>query len=481
MRKLTFNLISSPTPFTKVATKGTSQAMLKIDGAHGEGGGQILRSSLGLSLVTGRPFTIHNIRGNRRKPGLLRQHLTAVQAATEVGRAETVGAEMRSSELSFRPRGIRSGDYTFAIGSAGSTSLVLQTILPALAKADAPSTVNISGGTHNPAAPPFSFLTQTLFPLLSRMGRSVQGELLRTGFYPAGGGKVSYRITPGPLKPLDLRARGELLRRSVDAAVSQLGGSIARRELFSLALKREIAFREVSFWAGIHCALQGQKNTCSVGGNDRACFSHSSLNSIGPSRINTPPFEQSVTLPHGFLITRRHRTMARNMRHDLAVKEAAAVGGAAAKAAVHIGGEPDDADEVGEVCDCGGCAVEADGALVACLGWFQPDAEFLLVIECGRDSPALRRVVAGHIRQGGGAQAATGADLGDGFENVGLARAIRAVQADRAHIEGQVEARMAAEVGQAETGEGCHATPAEILPRSRGRCPKGGGGKPPQL
>lgn len=132
--------------------------MIALDGAQGEGGGQILRSALSLSMITGQPFTITSIRAGRAKPGLLRQHLTAVKAAAEICRATVEGAELGSQRLVFRPGTVRGGEYRFAIGSAGSCTLVLQTVLPALWFADGPSRVEVSGGTDNPSAPPAVFI-----------------------------------------------------------------------------------------------------------------------------------------------------------------------------------------------------------------------------------------------------------------------------------------------------------------------------------
>src|SRR5512147_1952671 len=145
-------------------------ATLEIDGARGEGGGQILRSSLALSLVTGTPFRIVNIRAGRKRPGLMRQHLTAVQAAVEVGQARVGGSDVGSRDLTFEPKTIRAGDYRFSVGTAGSATLVLQTVFPALALAKGPSTVTVEGGTHNPMAPPFDFLARVFLPLVGRMG-----------------------------------------------------------------------------------------------------------------------------------------------------------------------------------------------------------------------------------------------------------------------------------------------------------------------
>ncbi len=210
--------------------------MLVIDGSQGEGGGQILRSSLALSLLTKTPFRIEKIRGGRRRPGLLRQHLTAVQAAAEVSGATVEGAVIGSTALRFAPGEVKAGTYAFAIGSAGSTSLVFQTVLPALALAAGPSTVELRGGTHNPFAPPFDFLIHALFPLLSRMGVTIEGQLHRHGFYPAGGGHVTYRVTPTQrLMPLALETRGVIRRREIAAQVSVVATDIGTREVRAIA------------------------------------------------------------------------------------------------------------------------------------------------------------------------------------------------------------------------------------------------------
>src|SRR6185295_15914046 len=132
--------------------------MICIDGSFGEGGGQILRTALSLSLATGTPFRIDNIRAGRRNAGLLRQHLTAVLAAAEIGQADVEGATLGSTALTFTPTSVRSGDYRFAVGTAGRGTLVFQTILPALLRANSATRIIIEGGTHNPAAPPFDFL-----------------------------------------------------------------------------------------------------------------------------------------------------------------------------------------------------------------------------------------------------------------------------------------------------------------------------------
>ena len=206
--------------------------MITIDGSQGEGGGQILRSALALSLITGKPFRIENIRARRKKPGLMRQHLTAVNAAVEVGAARVAGNAIGSPELTFTPTALGSGQYHFAVGTAGSCTLVLQTILPALILAGGPSEILLEGGTHNPAAPPFDFLAGAFLPLLNRMGPSVKATLERPGFYPAGGGRMRVRVTPArKLVPLHLLERGAVVGCTARATVARLPRSIAEREL----------------------------------------------------------------------------------------------------------------------------------------------------------------------------------------------------------------------------------------------------------
>lgn len=178
---------------------------LMIDGSQGEGGGQILRSALTLSMLLQQPFELFNIRAGRAKPGLLRQHLTCVQAAAAICGAEVQGAELGSMRLSFQPGPVRAGNYKFAIGSAGSSSLVLQTILLPLALADAASRVTVLGGTHNGQSPSSDFLQRSFLPLLTQMGLQSSLTLNSYGFYPAGGGVVTLEIQPCPaLTPLVL-------------------------------------------------------------------------------------------------------------------------------------------------------------------------------------------------------------------------------------------------------------------------------------
>jgi RNA 3'-terminal phosphate cyclase (ATP) len=207
-------------------------ATVEIDGSLGEGGGQILRSALALSLFTGKPCHLQNVRARRKKPGLRRQHLAALNAAAEVGTAEVEGAAVGSREVRFEPGTVRAGSYRFAIGTAGSTTLVLQTVLPPLLVADARSELMLSGGTHNPLAPPFEFLDRVLLPLLERMGPRIRARLERPGFYPAGGGRFRVTVEPVPrLQRVELLQRGAIRSRTAIASVANLPRHIAEREL----------------------------------------------------------------------------------------------------------------------------------------------------------------------------------------------------------------------------------------------------------
>jgi RNA 3'-terminal phosphate cyclase (ATP) len=220
-----------------------SGAVIEIDGSTGEGGGQILRTSLAMSMATGVPFRMVNIRSKRPKPGLMRQHLTCVQAAQAVCCAEVDGAAVKSQTLTFWPGPIVNRTFDFQIGSAGGTTLVLQAILPALLRAPGPSTVSVEGGTHNPAAPPFEFFALTLAPLLNKCGAQVTARLERHGFYPAGGGRIVVEVHPPPAGaalPLELLARGERRATCARALVSRLSLSIAHREINVMRTKLDL-------------------------------------------------------------------------------------------------------------------------------------------------------------------------------------------------------------------------------------------------
>lgn len=184
--------------------------MLEIDGSFGEGGGQILRSSLALSLLTGRAFHLRNVRAGREKPGLQPQHLMSVRAAAAVGQARTAGAALKSTDLVFEPGEVRAGAYHFPIGTAGATGLVLQTVyLPLALRGGAASTVTLEGGTHNDHSPCYHFLDTTWRAYLARLGIRITMEMRRPGFYPRGGGRVDATVVPCPAVKAFTGLRGQ--------------------------------------------------------------------------------------------------------------------------------------------------------------------------------------------------------------------------------------------------------------------------------
>ncbi len=183
--------------------------MLYLDGSHGEGGGQIVRTALSLAALLRVPVRIENIRAGRPKPGLRAQHLTAVKALAALTQAEVEGAALHSRELTFMPGSPRPGHYAFDVaettGSAGAVTLVVQALLPVLLQAPGKSVVTITGGTHVPWSPPAHYLMEVFLPLLGRMGARVSLTLERWGFYPRGGGRVRLEVDPAPvLEPLVL-------------------------------------------------------------------------------------------------------------------------------------------------------------------------------------------------------------------------------------------------------------------------------------
>jgi RNA 3'-terminal phosphate cyclase (ATP) len=247
---------------------GRGADVLTIDGSHGEGGGQVLRTSLALSAIIGTPVNIERIRAGRRKPGLRPQHLTCVRAAAKVCGAKVEGARLNAQSLTFTPQSPpQAGTYTFDVaqaargGSAGSVSLILQTVLLPLALAEGTSCVTLKGGTHVPWSPPYDYLKQVYLPTLARMGIRAKVRIEKWGWYPVGGGvvravidgrsaisgertAVSHQrsasathggdLAPTLLQPdllgLDLRERGELLRVRGVSASSNLPKHIRTRQ-----------------------------------------------------------------------------------------------------------------------------------------------------------------------------------------------------------------------------------------------------------
>ncbi len=202
-----------------------------LDGSAGEGGGQILRSALTLSAITGRPFAVHHIRANRIKPGLRPQHCAAVQATARLCAAEVEGAEVGSDRIVFRPTApVAPGEYVLDIGTAGSTPLLLQTLCWPLALAGGTSRLTLRGGTHQQYSPTFHDLALVWAPAVARLGFTFHLELQAAGFYPEGGGEMTAVVEPAhPMPPLDLRHRGTLDEVEVVAMVAGLPFSVAEQ------------------------------------------------------------------------------------------------------------------------------------------------------------------------------------------------------------------------------------------------------------
>ncbi len=218
---------------------------IEIDGRMGEGGGQILRSALTLSMLCGKAVEMHHIRGKRPKPGLMRQHLTCVNAAREICQGRIEGAGLGSQQLRFIPGAIKGGDYRFDVGSAGSTTLVFETILLPLLLASDTSTVAFLGGTHNPMAPPLTYIKRSFLPLLRDMGAQVEINTERWGFMPVGGGKWQALIKPSQWHPIEKLERGDLVHSTLTAYEVGLPNRVAEREVKAYEKQSSIAVNDV--------------------------------------------------------------------------------------------------------------------------------------------------------------------------------------------------------------------------------------------
>ena len=227
--------------------------MIEIDGSILEGGGQLLRVSVALSAVTRKPIRVYNVRANRAKPGLRAQHLSAVEAVARLVNAKTHGLALGSKEIQFIPGSTEAKHIEIDVGTAGSTSLVLQAMMPAMAFTKDRSSAVIRGGTNNPMAPPVDFLERTLLPTLRRMGLDVSLKLVRRGFYPRGQGIVEVEMEPArkvaPITMTDfaqirritgLAYSSRLPQHVVDRLISAAKSSLAKAEHLDLSIEREV-------------------------------------------------------------------------------------------------------------------------------------------------------------------------------------------------------------------------------------------------
>lgn len=225
--------------------------MLTIDGSFGEGGGQILRTAVALSAITGVDIKVVNIRAKRPEPGLKRQHLTGILAAAKMCGASVEGASVGSTEVVFRPGSIRGGRYVFDVGTAGSVTLVLQTLLPIMAFADSPVSVEIRGGTDVPWSPPVDYLRYIISPHLQGVGYSFRVELVRRGHYPRGGGVVVVGVErpPRSFRPLSRVESGRVLAVGGVSHCVRLPKHVAERQ--ARAALEELSKRGVGVKADV--------------------------------------------------------------------------------------------------------------------------------------------------------------------------------------------------------------------------------------
>ncbi|WP_305909005.1 RNA 3'-terminal phosphate cyclase [Methylomarinum sp. Ch1-1] len=235
---------------------------LEIDGSQGEGGGQVLRTALSLSACSGQAVHIRAIRSGRKKPGLMKQHLACVNAAAEICNAEVKGASLGSKDIEFVPGVIKAGDYRFAVGSAGSSTLIFQTVLPLLMLAGKPSHLLLEGGTHNPMAPTFDFIHEAFLPVLSRIGVHCQARLERYGFYPVGGGKWRVAIeAKEPFRRIELTQRGEPLKAEAVCIEAGLPEHVTQREMQRLQDKLDWPAEQIR---SLHVKALGAGNAVSL-------------------------------------------------------------------------------------------------------------------------------------------------------------------------------------------------------------------------
>ncbi|MFH1393484.1 MAG: RNA 3'-terminal phosphate cyclase [Candidatus Micrarchaeota archaeon] len=234
--------------------------MITIDGSIGEGGGQMIRTSLSLSAITGNTVEMVNVRAKRGRPGLKMQHLTAARAVRKVCRGALEGDELESRRLAFNPGKIVGGKYDFDIGTAGSVTLVAETIIPILLKAEKKSSITISGGTHVLKSPSYDYFENVFLPAIRNMGAEVEAELLKPGYYPKGGGRIRFDITPSSLKGVKAWHKGTDVKALIRVANLPLAIAMREKKIFLNNKIEDVRIREeealspgnaVTCWQGL--------------------------------------------------------------------------------------------------------------------------------------------------------------------------------------------------------------------------------------
>ena len=262
-------------PFLRA--RNAQDQVIEIDGSYGEGGGQLVRTAVALSALTGRPLRLHNVRAGRARPGLAAQHLAAVRAVAALCDARCEGLEPRAGAFTFEPRSRPAGGELRAdVGTAGSVTLVLQALLPVLLAARAPSRVVVTGGTDVRQAPSWDYFCEVLLRLLARMGLRVRARLARRGYYPRGGGEVAVEVEPGVPAPLELRGHALGWRIAGEAHVARLPESIAER-------MRDAALEFVGE-AQVRARVLGPEEAAGTGGAI-TLWAESETGVLGASRI----------------------------------------------------------------------------------------------------------------------------------------------------------------------------------------------------
>jgi RNA 3'-terminal phosphate cyclase (ATP) len=252
--------------------------VIDVDGSHGEGGGQLVRTAVALSALTGKPLRLRNVRAKRARPGLAAQHLAAVRAVAALCDARCEGLELRASAFTFEPRARPAGGELRAdVGTAGSVTLVLQALLPVLLAARAPSRVIVSGGTDVRQAPSWDYFQEVLLRLLARMRLRVRAAIRRRGYYPRGGGEVTLEVEPGVPAPLDLQSRALSWRIGGEAHVANLPVTIAER-------MRDAALAALGREAAIGARALGRDEAAGTGGAITA-WAESEAGPLGASRV----------------------------------------------------------------------------------------------------------------------------------------------------------------------------------------------------